>query len=271
MLRKLSAIEIAEGALLADIAIIFHLIATYLPVGSAIFELLVPTVFTVLVLRRGFYTGMMGVAVAMFVVCMLTGLGAAVFMVLECGAGVFLGVTMKYRMRHFPLILLGVTSSSLLVYAGTWLLALLIGTNVQYFILQFHQIYDAAIRLINFVAPQIGLNDAWQHHIYPLVAQAASFGFTNWWAFLPVMYWIVLWPVVILVYYITNVLVRLLGYKVRPFPGGKLERFLHWVVRRIMKAIGRRDTGKRGRTDRTPTIVTESSKNSTNERSKVEV
>src|SRR5579863_9795152 len=164
MLRKLSAIEIAEGALLADIAIIFHLIATYLPVGSAIFELLIPTVFTVLVLRRGFYAGMMAVAVAMFVACMLTGLGAGVFLVLECGAGVFLGVTMKYRMPHFPLILLGVTSSSFLVYGGTWLLALLIGTSVEHFVLQFQQVYDTAIRFINFAAPQLGLNNVWRHN-----------------------------------------------------------------------------------------------------------
>ena len=40
MQRKLSAVEIAEGALLADIAIIFQLIATYLPVGSQVFQLL---------------------------------------------------------------------------------------------------------------------------------------------------------------------------------------------------------------------------------------
>lgn len=268
MLRKLSAIEIAEGALLADIAIIFHLIATYLPVGSAIFELLIPTVFTVLVLRRGFYTSMMAVAVAMFVVCMLTGLGAAVFLVLECGAGVFLGVTMKYRMPHFPLILLGVTSASFLVYGGTWLLALLIGTGIEYFVLQFHQVYDFVIRFINFAAPQLGLNDVWRHNLYPFIAHLASIGFTYWWAFLFVLYWIALWPVVILVYYITNVLVRLLGYKVHPFPGGKLERFLHWLARRIVKAIGGRGTGKRVRTQ---TVIPESRKDSINERSKVEV
>jgi Predicted membrane protein (DUF2232) len=268
MLRKLSAIEIAEGALLADIAIIFHLIATYLPVGSGIFELLIPTVFTVLVLRRGFYTSMMAVVVAMFVVCILTGLGAAIFMVLECGAGVFLGVTMKYRMPHFPLILLGVTSASFLVYGGTWLLALLIGTSVQHFVLQFHQVYNSIIHLINFAAPQLGLNGVWRHNLYPFIDHLVGIGFTYWWAFLFVLYWIALWPVVILVYYITNVLVRLLGYKVRPFPGGKLERFLHWLARRVVKATGRRDTGKRVRTQ---TVIPESRQDSIKERSKVEV
>ena len=60
MPRKLNAIEIAEGALLANIAVIFQLLALYLPVGGIVFALLVPTVFTVLVLRRGFYASIMG-------------------------------------------------------------------------------------------------------------------------------------------------------------------------------------------------------------------
>ena len=34
MFRRLSAIEIAEGALLADIAVIFHLLTLYLPIGG---------------------------------------------------------------------------------------------------------------------------------------------------------------------------------------------------------------------------------------------
>ena len=108
----------------------------------------------------------------------------------------------------------------------------------------------------------------WKHNLYPFIERVASLGFTYWWAFLFVLYWIVLWPVVIGVYYITNVLVRLLGYKVPPFPGGKLERFLHWLARRVIKAIGRRRTGKRVRTQ---TVISASHKDSISERSKVEV
>ena len=268
MLRKLSAIEIAEGALLADIAIIFQLIATYLPVGSGIFQILVPTVFTVLVLRRGFYAGIMGVGVAIFVTCMLTGLGAAAVMLLECGAGVFLGITMKYRMHHLLLIFLGVTSSAILVYAGTWFFAFLLGTNAQHFVIQFQKIYGTAIHFVNFAAPQIGLNGVWRHNLYPTVAQVASFVFTYWQVMLFVVYWVALWPVVILIYYITNVLVRLLGYKVKPFPGGKLERFLHWLVRFIIQPVAKRQQHKHRRTQ---ADIPENSQHSINERSKVEV
>jgi hypothetical protein len=268
MLRKLSAVEIAEGALLADIAIIFQLIATYLPVGGGIFQILVPTVFTVLVLRRGFYAGMMGVCVAIFVTCMLTGLGAGAIMLLECGAGVFLGITMKYHMRHLLLILLGVTSSALLVYAGTWFFAFLLGTSPQHFVIQFHKVYDTTIHFVNFAALQVGLDGVWRHDLYPTVAHIASFVFTYWWEMLFVIYWIILWPVVIFVYYITNVLVRLLGYKVRPFPGGKLERFLHALVHFIIIPAGKRKRKSRGSMQNG---IPENSKGSINERSKVEV
>src|SRR5579872_1080934 len=268
MLRKLSAVEIAEGALLADIAIVFQLIATYLPVGGGIFQMLVPTVFTVLVLRRGFYAGMMGVCVAIFVTCMLTGLGAGTVMLLECGAGVFLGITMKYRMRHLLLILLGVTSSAILVYAGTWFFAFLLGTSPQHFVTQFQKIYDTAIHFVNFAAPQIGLNGLWRYTLYPIVAQGASFVFSHWWWMLYVLYWVVLWPIVIFVYYITNVLVRLLGYKVRPFPGGRVERFLHSLVRFIIEPIVRRRKSKH---KPTYSNIPENSKRGLNERSKVEV
>src|SRR6266700_992440 len=51
MFRKLTAIEIAEGALLADIGSIFQLLAIYIPIGKTIFHILTPIVFAIIVLR----------------------------------------------------------------------------------------------------------------------------------------------------------------------------------------------------------------------------
>lgn len=268
MLRKLSAAEIAEGALLADIAIIFQLIATYLPAGGGIFQMLVPTVFAVLVLRRGLYAGMMGVCVALFVTCMLTGLGAGLILLLECGAGIFLGITMKRRMKHLPLLFLGVTSSALLVYGSTWFLAFLLGTSPQHFVIQFQKVYDTIIRFVNFATPQIGLDAVWRHNLYPAVAQIASFTFSHWWWTLYVLYWIVLWPVVICVYYVTNVLVRALGYKVYAFPGGKLEQFLQSLFRFIIKRVSKHRKKNDGSAN---SSMRESSTQDITERNKVEV
>jgi len=68
MPRKLSAIEIAEGALLADIAVIFQLLSLYLPIGKSFLRILIPIVITIIVLRRRLYVGMMGLRVALFLV-----------------------------------------------------------------------------------------------------------------------------------------------------------------------------------------------------------
>ena len=55
MFRNLKAIEIAEGALLADVAVILQLLITYLPLpaGHTVFRILIFVVYTILVLRRG--------------------------------------------------------------------------------------------------------------------------------------------------------------------------------------------------------------------------
>src|SRR5438876_3217390 len=103
MFRDLKAIEIAEGALLADIAVLFQLLSLYLPIGGQVFRLLVFIVFTVLVLRRGLYVGIMGLFVAVFVSMMIVGTHSIFYLLLECMCGLFLGTTMK---RCIPLLIL---------------------------------------------------------------------------------------------------------------------------------------------------------------------
>src|SRR5436305_8487312 len=129
MLRKLSAIEIAEGALLVDIAVVFQLLFIYLPVGGAFFSLLIPPLFTILVLRRGFYAAIMGVCVAIFIVGVITGFHSVLLTLLECGAGIFLGVTMRLRLHYIPLILIGTTGSAFFLSSTTLLTILLLANH----------------------------------------------------------------------------------------------------------------------------------------------
>ncbi len=116
MFRRLTAIEIAEGALLADIGVIFQLLALYLPIGKSIFEILSPIVFSIIVLRRGFYVGMMSLCVAVFTIGILSGPAAWPGMLLQCGAGLFLGLVMQHRMGHFWIVILGTTVGALAFY-----------------------------------------------------------------------------------------------------------------------------------------------------------
>src|SRR5690348_9438357 len=105
--RRLSAIEIAEGALLADIGVVFQLLIKYLPVGGAFLALMIPVIFAVIVLRRGLYVGCMSLCVALFIICIVLGPGGVPFLLLETGAGLFLGVTMRHRLSHLLTIALG--------------------------------------------------------------------------------------------------------------------------------------------------------------------
>ncbi len=241
MLRKLSAIEIAEGALLADIAVIFQLLVHYLPVVGIYFTLLVPTVFTILVLRRGFYASVISLCVAVFIIGILTNLGNIQLLFLESGAGIFLGLTLKYRLHYLLLTLLGATGSAILFFSFTLLNILLLGKPfVDVLLFGIRQAYNGLFAFLNVITPQIGLG-AWWHGTYPLARQIADLTLRYWLLLLFVSNWLILVPVVIIVSYITTFLVRLLGYNVRPFPDGRINKLIQWFFRlsiRLMLKVG---------------------------------
>ena len=244
MLRKLSAIEMAEGALLADIAVVFQLLFFYLPIGRIFFALLIPPLFTILVLRRGFYPGIMGVCVAVFIVGVITGFHSILLMLLECGAGIFLGITMKPRLHYIPLILLGTTGSTLFLFAGTLLSILLLGQVFINTLLQaIRDGYVIAFAVLGFIMSQLALGN-WWHSVYPVARHLADLSLTYWLAFIFVINWIIAFPAVILVYYLTTLLVRLLGYDVRPFPDGRINRLIKWFIRLIIKLALKLGLGK---------------------------
>ena len=235
--RKLSAIEIAEGALLADIGVIFQLAALYLPIGGDVLRLLIPIVFAIIVLRRGLYVGCMSFCVALFLVGVITGPGNLILMMLEGLAGLFLGVTMKYRFHQLAILFLGITSSAFLLFGLLVLTDLFTGIPFTDLIQSLHQAYNGFVSFMNGVASGIGVGGWWQHTLFPKVDALARLAFTYWWAGFYLLNWIVICPVVIVVYYVTNLFVRMLGYKVVPFPGGSLEKLLHWMPRTIIRFI----------------------------------
>jgi len=245
--RRLSAIEIAEGALLADIAVVLELLLIYLPVGGEFLRILVFIVFAVLVLRRGLYVGVMGMCVALFIVGVVIGPHYLVAMCLEGTGGLFLGITMKYRLRHIPLLLLGITSGALTAYFLIILSFLIVGLPFTSIIRSLHQVYDIAIPLITLIATRVGLANWWKQSIYPTVSAWAAVGFTYWWILFYLALWAILCPVVTVIYAVTNLFVRLLGYDVRPFPDGKLGKLRYRIVRRLRRVAVKRGMLKRRR------------------------
>lgn len=245
-MRNLNAIEIAEGALLADIAVVFRFIALVLPAGSAFFSVFNFIVFALLVLRRGMYVASMGMCVAVFLACIVMGPQSLVFLLLEGFGGIFLGVTMKHRWHHGPLLLLGIFAGALTFYALVILLTLLTGLSIHELLRSIQQILDALISLLGHIASRLGLGPLWQYQIYPLVTGFVTWGFTNWeYTFYPALC-VVLSPIVIAIYMITNSFVRLLGHDVRPFPSDKFRRWSHRVRRRWLKFRVQRRMVKKG-------------------------
>jgi hypothetical protein len=72
--------------------------------------------------------------------------------------------------------------------------------------------------------------------VYPAARHLADLTLTHWLAALIIINWITLLPVVTIVYYITTFLVRLLGYDVRPFPDGRINTFIQWLIRLLLRA-----------------------------------
>jgi hypothetical protein len=233
MVRSLKAIEIAEGALLADIAVVFHLLATYLPVGGGFFTSLIFVVFCVLVLRRGLYVGIMALCVSLFITAVLMGLSGTPIMFLEVVGGLFLGVTMQRRMRHIPLLLIGITCGSLSLYGLIFLVSLLTGVPFSSFVHGLNISFQGLMSVAGTMSARVGLGSWWIHQAHPAVAAFFAFLITYWWAAFYLLLWISLSPAICAVYLQTNVFVRLLGYDVRPFPSNRTNKFLRRVRHRI--------------------------------------
>jgi energy-coupling factor transport system ATP-binding protein len=151
---------------------------------------------------------------------------------------------MKYRVRDIPLILLGATGSDLLLGSLIIVATLLSGVPVTRRLISLRRRFDVFTAVLGFAATHIGLSGWWHHTILPAVTSFESFIFTYWWILIYLLIWLALCPVVAVVTYVTNFFVRLLGYRVRPFPGGFLDKFIRWILRLITQLAIRLGFGK---------------------------
>lgn len=237
--RRLSAIEIAEGALLADIGVIFQLLIKFLPVGGVVLQLLVPVIFAVLVLRRGFYVGCMSLCVALFVVCIVMGPGGAPLFLLESGAGLFLGLTMRYRLGHLVTCVAGIFGGGL----ALWMVLLFysfVGGGTSVLLRGMHQSYASATTVLALLFRTVGLGAFWQTKLFPPFDAFMQWGFQNWLLLYYLLACVACVPLVLGVYLVVNFFLRLLGYQVRPFPGYLLEGWLYALGGGLFKLVPRR-------------------------------
>jgi hypothetical protein len=237
--RRLHAIEIAEGALLADIGVIFQLLIKFLPVGSVVLQLLVPVIFAVLVLRRGFYVGCMSLCVALFVVCIVMGPGGAPFFLLESGAGLFLGLTMRHRLGHLTTCVAGIFGGG----GALWMVLLFysfVGGGTSVLLRGLHQSYASTTAVLALVFRFVGLGAFWQHTLFPPLDAFMQWGFQNWLLLYYLLSCVACVPLVVGVYLVVNFFLRLLGYRVRPFPGYLVEGWLYALGGGLFRLVPQR-------------------------------
>ncbi len=246
-MKRLAAIDIAEGALLADVAVIFQLMWTYLPIPGLFFRFLIPIVFTVLVLRRNLSTGMLALAVTLFVATVVTGpyLLDLAYLALEGIGGLFWGLAFKRGWNHLVALGLGtvcLVASLATMSIVTFALVLPLATIAR----SYQRTYAAALSAAGFLAGKIGLADQWQATLAPTIAPLGEIMLAHWWLLLLAASAAAAVPIILVTYIITNILVRLMGYDVAPFPGGLVDRVgkrVGWRLLRLgvrHKIVGRR-------------------------------
>ncbi len=234
-MRKLKAIEIAEGALLVDIALVFQVIALLLPTGGTVFYMLVCIVFGLVVLRHGIYVGIMSMLVGLFVVSMLSGPQLLFLVVLEGMGGIFLGMTMRWRWHPVPLVILGASCGalalSLLIVGLSWVLGVPMDATIR----SLHRLYNDAVGFLGMLVNGIGQGTWWRQQGLPMMSKLGMLAFRYWWITLYAMLFGTLLPVVGSIYVAANTTMRLLGHDVRPLFGGRVSRWLRGMLRRALR------------------------------------
>jgi hypothetical protein len=222
--------------------VLLQLAAIYLPVLDILARFVIPIVLAVLVLRRGLAVGIISTCVGCFLIGMLSGLSFLIPMLLTCTAGLFLGITMRRRWPHLPLLLLGTSGGALAVCGLTIMFSLVAGVPLALIARQLELAYQAAFALADPVAAGLGYGVWWRETAYPVLAALAQMTLEYWLLLYLAALWVFLSPIVVLMYFTTNYSVRLLGYNVRAFPGGAIERRLARGARRLIglgKKLGR--------------------------------
>ncbi len=224
------AASLAEGGLLADVAVILELVRIFLPVAGIAFSLLVPMPFTLLMLRRGLKPTLLAVVVGALLIGVITGPHYGWRMIVSGLVGLALGFAMRARLRPWLVVVLGSLGTSLALYAffwlSIWLIAIPLSSEVAAGVNTIHAANNAA----EFTLQHLGLGGLWQQLTPPL------FAVEGWViAYWPVALYGVVWcgslGSVIVYYLIANGLMRLFGYDVPPFPSPRVERFVRRVLR----------------------------------------
>ncbi len=231
------ALALAEGGLLADVAVILELVYIFLPVVGVVFSLLVPAPFALLMLRRGLKPTLLAVVVGALLITLITGPHYGLRMGVSGVVGLSLGFAMRARLRPAFVVTAGSVIASVALYAFFWASVWLTAVPLSSIVAAGVNTINAANHAAAFVLDHLGLHGLWQQ------ASPALFALEGW----TIAYWpLVVYAILlcgsfgsVILYYLTaNGLMRLFGFDVRPFPSPRVERFARKLLRLVGKLWG---------------------------------
>jgi uncharacterized protein YybS (DUF2232 family) len=224
------ALSLAEGGLLADVAVLVDLVRVYLPVVGVVFAPLLPTPFALLVLRRGVRPTLLAVAVAVLLMTLMVGPHYGWRIGVSGLAGLALGYAMKKQMRPALIVAVGIVGTTLFVNAFFFVSLWALAVPVKDLVAELQNLFHTANGVAAFIAGHLGLNSLWQQIAPPLLA-LESWLTVHW--TLMVFALLFCWAVatVVLHYAITNGFIRFFGFAVPPFPSPRFERLVRKLVR----------------------------------------
>ncbi|MEO7003059.1 MAG: DUF2232 domain-containing protein [Ktedonobacterales bacterium] len=224
------ALGLAEGGLLADVAVILDLAAVYLPLLGVAFQPVVPAPFAILYLRRGLKPTLLAIAVATFLMTVLTGPHYGWRLGLMGVMGLILGWAMQRR--RSPILTLA--ALTLLIagasYAALIALIVLIGYPVADIVAELRNAMDSVAWLAANAAQVVGVS-AWWLAVRPAYAALERFTLAYWPLLMGVYLACFALPVGALAYAVANGMARVLGHDVRPFPPRWTVRLVWWLAR----------------------------------------
>lgn len=227
---RMSALDMAEGGLLADVGIVLDLASIYLPIVGAILTPTVPTPFAILTLRRGPRVAFVASAVAMFLVTMLAGPHFGWRMGLEASLGILMGWAMRRRWRSLTIVVAGTVIVATAAFVAALLVLVATGLPTHDVVRELRNVLHVLAGLAAFATSALGLHSQWLAVRPGLVSVGNAL--LNVWPLLLYAYATVFaLPTVIVYYAIANSAARVLGADARPFPPRWIARLIFVCLR----------------------------------------
>jgi hypothetical protein len=217
-----SALELAEGGLLADVGVIIFLLVIYVPALAYVpflnnvIEAGGPVPFAILMLRRGVRATLLGSFVAGFLVTILSsphyGWRMAVYGLL----GMLFGWALRRRAPSWLAIALGTVAFAAIGFFQFIALLIVLGlplTDVTGFL---QNALNSLAWLIGVVAEWLGMTQFWQSAL-PTFQQFAALAVQYWPVTLMIYLVITTIPFTAIMYSLMVSSARVMGHDVRPF------------------------------------------------------